>query len=216
MAFDSRPSQQHTLDEYHRNERKQGKLPCDKDEFLKAVAGEVLVLLNPDEVHKPLDARQQETKLKNFEQELDMALQADAEQKAMGARATAFKNHPLRPILKKAIKNAIEAVRTPPRTKRKHQTLAKADEGDVVTSSPEPSAVAIIAEESANVQRAVKREIKNQTDKAILRLALYSSRSSTNRDTAEILGVSESTVSRRLEKIYERLRGQPEFQSLVR
>src|SRR5271157_3529280 len=147
MAFDSRPSQQHTLDEYHRNERKQGKLPCDKDEFLKAVAGEVLVLLNPDEVHKPLDARQQETKLKNFEQELDLALQADAEQKAMGARATAFKNHPLRPILKKAIKNAIEAVRTPPRTKRKHKTLVKADE--VVTSSPEPSAAAIIAEEIA-------------------------------------------------------------------
>jgi len=211
MAFDSRPSQQHTLDEYHRNERKQGKLPCDKDEFLKAVAGEVLVLLNPDEVHKPLDARQQETKLKNFEQELDLALQADAEQKAMGARATAFKNHPLRPILKKAIKNAIEAVRTPPRTKRKHKTLAKADE--VVTSSPEPSAAAIIAEEIANVQRAVKREIKDQTDKAILRLRFF--RCMTNRDIAQTLELSEATVSRRLKKIRKRLRGQPEFQSLV-
>jgi RNA polymerase sigma factor (sigma-70 family) len=205
MAFDS-PSQQYTLAAYHRNERKQGKLPCDKDEFLKAVAGEVLVLLNPDrswEVHKPLDARQQEAKLKNFEQELDLALQ--------GAPATAFKNHPLRPILKKAIANAIKLARTPPRTKRKHETLAKTDE--VVTSSPEPSAAAIIAEEIANVQRTVKREIKDQTDKAILRLRFF--RCMTKRDIAQTLELSEATVRRRLEKIYKRLRGQPEFQSLV-
>ena len=51
MAFDSRPSQKYTLAAYYRNERKQGKLPCDKDVFLKAVTGEVLVLLNSDDVH---------------------------------------------------------------------------------------------------------------------------------------------------------------------
>ena len=95
----------------------------------------------------------------------------------------------------------------------KRKTLA--NEGDVVSSSPGPSAAVIIAEESANIQRTVKREIQDEMDKAILQLRFFKSRCMTNRDIAQTLGLSEATVSRRLDKIYERLRGQPEFQPLV-
>ena len=51
MALILRLSQKYTLAAYHRNEQKQGKLPCDKDVFLKAVTGEVLVLLNCADRH---------------------------------------------------------------------------------------------------------------------------------------------------------------------
>ena len=127
----------------------------------------------------------------------------------------AFETHPLRPILKKAIANTIKVVRTPPQTKRKHKTLAKDDERDVVTPSLEPTAAAIIAEESAIIQRAVMREIQDETGKAILRLRFFKGRCMTNRDIAQTLGLSESKVSRRLDKIYERLRRLPEFQPLM-
>jgi hypothetical protein len=82
-----RPSQKYTLAAYYRDQKLRGGLPCSEDQFLLAVAGEILSLL-PDARHDP------EAKLACFERVIDQALQTDRDRKASGCSSSAFKNLP--------------------------------------------------------------------------------------------------------------------------
>jgi RNA polymerase sigma factor (sigma-70 family) len=202
-----RPIQRYTLAAFYRDQKMRGRLPCSKDEFLLAVAGEVLSLL-PDAKNDPHAA------LERFERLIDQALQSDRDFELSNLpHVSAFRDLPESNYLKDAIRNAIDALRAPHRTKRKYEGLPEDGRLEADASS-DPSAAVIIAETAASVRLAMKR-LSDPTDRAIVRLFFFAGGCSTRTQIAEALGLSPSTVGRRLERILDELRESPELRALA-